>query len=234
MNGYIFMIGNNSRYFKTRLVGSDLRILYKLDDLEEMVLVVPYPVSDSRWFMAKVFDTSDAVTLTLYDLEEVTEFQNVSAPKSVNSAGLNDLVQADGNEVIVGTRVTGVDTENNVFAYHGCLREFRLGGILLPFFTDDQFVNNTSQEKFLLQAQRFNHGCIAGQGCSDNQCRHNSMCIPDYYTYLCNCSLGYMGRWCQDPIDYCSEDPCVHGHCVSQLDSGTYECLCDSGYTGNR
>ncbi|XP_053380724.1 protein crumbs-like isoform X2 [Mercenaria mercenaria] len=232
MNGYIFMIGNNSRYFRTRLVGSDLTILYKLDDSEEMVLTASYPVSDSRWFMAKVADSQDTVTLTLYDLEGVNLFTNVSGKKRVNSVDMNDLVKSDSNEIFVGTRVLGVSTVQNIFAYEGCLSELRIGGILLPFFPDDQFVNNTSQQKFLLQGYSFTHGCRAGQGCNTNQCRHSSTCIPDFYTYVCNCSTGYTGRWCQDRVDYCEEDQCVNGHCENKLDN--YECVCPSGYTGDR
>lgn len=231
MNGYIFLIGNTTRYYKARLVGTNLSIMYKLDDSEEMILTAAYPVSDSRWYMAKVTENATTVTLTLHDLEEVTVFANESGPRPVNGDNLNDLVISAG-DVWIGVIVPDVNVGSKVFAYHGCLREFRIGGILLPFFPDDEFVNNTSQQKFLLQTpNQFTHGCIAGQECNPSQC-HSSTCVPDFYTYVCNCSRGYTGRWCQDRVDYCVEDPCIHGKCVSRLD--TYECQCNSGYSGSR
>ena len=226
------MIGNESRYFKTRLMGNNLIVQYNLDGSEDSFLSASYPVSDSKWFFAKVIDSVDSVTLTLFDNDDVNVFQNVSSQKPLGSVDLTDLIMADGNKVKVGTEVAGVDFANNIFAYEGCLTELRIGGILLPFFTDEQFVNNTSRQKFLLQGHNFEHGCQTDQACVDNQCRHSSVCIPDFYTYVCNCSTGYTGRWCQDRLDVCEEDLCVNGHCVDKL--GSYECSCPSGYTGDR
>lgn len=212
-------------------MGTKLSIMYKLDDSEQMIITTAYPVSDSRWYMATVTESATTVTLTLHDLEGVTVFANESGQRSVNGDNLNDLVISAG-DVLIGVIVPGVNVEHNVFAYHGCIREFRIGGILLPFFPDNEFVNNTSKEKFLLQTpSQLTHGCIAGQECNRNQC-HNSTCLPDFYTYVCDCNHGYTGRWCQDRVDYCVEDPCIHGKCVSRLDD--YECRCNTGYAGSR
>lgn len=229
------MFGDADEYFKVGIQGSYLILEYKLENSNKVTLSANYTISDSKSYMAEVKEHESDITLTLYDSEKVMEYKSINGTKPVPAKNyLNDIVQNANTEVVLGTRVSGVDVPANIYAYHGCLQEVRIGGILLPFFTDEQFINNTSKEKFLLQPNnQFTSGCQAGIGCQRNQCQHSSVCVADFYSYVCECSTGYTGRWCQDRIDYCVEDPCMNGQCVSNLDQ--FECRCsNTGYTGTR
>ena len=203
-----------------------------MDDSEDVTLVANYDVSDSRWYMAEIKEQDSQVVLTLKDHQNIT-LVNVSAPRSANADSLSSILNASSVFIIVGINES-FDLRQPY--YQGCLGEIRIGNILLPFFPDDQFVNNTSKERFLLQpsSQSFVHGCKAGAGCLHSQCRSGSQCVHDYYSYTCSCMNGYTGRWCQDRQDYCTQgDECLHdGHCYSGLNGS--QCQCPAGYTGDR
>ena len=49
--------------------------------------------------------------------------------------------------------------------------------------------------------------------------------------FVCDCNAGYDGTLCNNNIDDCSPDPCVHGSCTDGVDSFT--CSCDAGYEGD-
>ncbi|KAL4219251.1 DNA repair protein Rad9 [Mactra antiquata] len=235
MNGYILMFGDNNEYFKVMLRGSYVILEYKLPNSAEVVLSAEYDISNSNVYLVEVREHDLDMTLTLYDSDKVFQHKMVNGtlPTTGNNF-MNGVLKKSNTDVILGTRIVGVAVNSYIYAYHGCLSEVRIGGILLPFFPDDQFINNTSVERFLLQSNyRFTQGCQAGIGCDRNQCKHGSQCQPDFYSYTCECSTGYTGRWCQDRVDFCSDNPCMNGHCVNLLDQ--YQCMCDNtGYTGTR
>ena len=56
------------------------------------------------------------------------------------------------------------------------------------------------------------------------------MCNSNPSGYTCACPSGYTGRYCENNVNECTPDPCVHGNC-SDLAYG-YHCICEDGYTG--
>ena len=218
MNGDILHIGNNEYYYKVRLTGEMLKISYKLDSGMEKTLTASAPSSNALWYLANVTETDSSVTLNLLNPNGEL-IANVTDSRSGNK-DLNSIVRAIGNIQLGRT------------SYQGCLQQVRIQEILLPFYDDNLFINNTSKERFLLQTANFEHGCQRNSGCASSECQHASSCVEDYYTYTCNCSNAYTGRWCQDYADHCEAGACINGICVNTPDS--YMCKCYSGYTGSR
>ena len=229
MNGWILRIENRNQYYKVRLTGSHIVVLYRLGTSPERQVEVKTDVSNSVWYMAVVTETDDSVTLTLSEVGNEAVIASASGNKDGGSQ-LTALLMETNTDIVIGN-IDGYNARDPY--YHGCLKEVRIGKILLPFFSDDLFVNNTSVERFLLQYKRsLSLGCQAGDMCRYSQCRHESVCVKDFYDYTCNCSSSYSGRWCQEAADYCDPSSCANGQCVSTGDS--FQCRCPSGYSGDR
>ena len=60
-------------------------------------------------------------------------------------------------------------------------------------------------------------------------CNSNENCVDMPTGYKC-CPQGFTGQNCDEIIDYCASNPCVHGQCLDKID--TYECNCQQEYTG--
>lgn len=219
MNGDVLQIGNAMYYYKVRLTGAHLIVVYKLDDGVETTLTASVSSSNAEWYLANISEMDSTVTLTLFDSNNEL-VSNVNGSKMPTGENLNSIVRANEN------------IQLGVSSYQGCLQQVRIQGILLPFYNDESFINNTSKERFILGNSKFEHGCQRGSGCNAQQCQHESTCIADYYTYTCNCSDQYAGRWCQNYANHCVMDACVYGICVNTPDS--YRCQCYPGFTGAR
>ena len=228
-NGWIMHIEDGNQYYKARLTGSHVVIWYKLGSSPVRKLEAPLDASDSKWYLAVVTETDTSLTLTLTEEENESVTVSVSGTK-VSGTQLTSLVMNAASEIAVGN--VGIYNQRDPYM-HGCLKEVRIGQILLPFFYDESFINNTSSDRFLLNMkQQLSTGCEAGLMCDRySQCKYGE-CINDFYDYKCNCSAGYSGRWCEERTDYCTVDSCANGQCVSSLDA--YQCRCPSGYSGDR
>ena len=228
-NGWILQIENGNQHYKARLTGSYVVISYKLGSSQVREVVAPLDVSDSKWYLAVVMETDTILTLTLSEEDNEAVSVSVSGNKE-SGTQLTSLIMDTTTEIVVGNP-SGIDNQRDPYL-HGCLKEVRIGKILLPFFDDDLFVNNTSTERFLLESSRaLETGCQAGSMCRYSQCKYGT-CVEDFYDYQCNCTAGYSGRWCDGREDYCTLDSCANGQCVSTMDN--FQCRCPAGYSGER
>ncbi|VDP67724.1 unnamed protein product [Echinostoma caproni] len=49
--------------------------------------------------------------------------------------------------------------------------------------------------------------------------------------YMCVCSYGFRGKHCQELVNHCDGDPCMHsGTCINSAEG--YECICEEGFVG--
>ena len=67
--------------------------------------------------------------------------------------------------------------------------------------------------------------------CAGDPCASTGTCQDQVDGFICICDSGYDGTLCNNNIDDCTPDPCVHGSCTDGVDSFT--CSCDAGYEGD-
>ena len=112
--------------------------------------------------------------------------------------------------------------------FRGCLNEFRIGELLLPFFEADALSSDPSPRKFQVTSglRGVELGCRL---CYDAECRNDAVCLDPAVNYTCNCLAGYQGDQCQVNIDECVDNLCDKGTCVDRV--ANYTCACDLGWT---
>jgi len=155
---------------------------------------------------------------------------------------LNNLQEfVNNSEVIVGsshlqdqdgTLENQIDVHSSgVFSnyFRGCLSEVRIADILLPFFSESELVNITSEERFVFEdGENLMKGeCIL---CYQDECQNNGVCSDPTEQFECSCPVGFNGTICEVNIDECEESKCMHGTCIDGV--GNYTCSCTNGWTG--
>ena len=62
-------------------------------------------------------------------------------------------------------------------------------------------------------------------------CHNGGECVEEAGVYRCRCPAGYTSDLCEQEVDECRSNPCIHGNCSDDFNS--YSCDCPSGYTGD-
>ena len=66
--------------------------------------------------------------------------------------------------------------------------------------------------------------------CNRNQCQNSGSCVAHGNTFTCNCTDGFIGRFCQF-TDHCTGNPCQNnGSCVNGI--RTHTCHCTEEFAG--
>lgn len=115
--------------------------------------------------------------------------------------------------------------------YRGCLNEFRVGGLLLPFFPTSDLLSDPSARKFRpISVDQLNNLELECRLCYDHECQNGAKCLDPLANYTCDCLAGYEGDLCQVNIDECVNHLCVNGDCLDGV--ANYTCQCKPGWTG--
>ena len=132
-------------------------------------------------------------------------------------------------KVVVGSGAYGGYGGHSDF-FRGCMQEVRIGGVLLPFFTEDELVNSTAGQKFELQQR--SDDVLMGECilCYEAECQNGGYCSDPSDEFQCNCPAGFAGPVCEENINECLASECVNGKCRDGVNS--YTCDCKPGWTG--
>lgn len=160
-----------------------------------------------------------------------TSSSAVATAMTESSTDPNVWEYSEGEEVI-GDNLAGE-------YFKGCMGAVHVGGLLLPFFTEEElFVGNTaallaSQPHYALQSGR-PYGATTGVGCVlclESDCANGGHCADVRSSYSCACPPGYDGDYCQIDVDECAAHQCRNGAtCVDGV--ADYTCVCRIGYAG--
>ncbi|XP_022113060.2 protein crumbs [Pieris rapae] len=123
--------------------------------------------------------------------------------------------------------------------FKGCLGAVHVGGLLLPYFTEEELFVGAAAA--LLAAQPYyallsgspwgwseGVGCVL---CLEQECQRGAHCEDVRNSYSCACPAGYAGDYCQIDIDECENNQCQNG-ATCKDDVAKYLCLCPNGYDG--
>ncbi|KAF8564047.1 hypothetical protein P879_04487 [Paragonimus westermani] len=110
-----------------------------------------------------------------------------------------------------------------------CLASMRAAGLaVLPTSEDDWNGTYLAQSTELATTNEAQHPW--------GVCGPHGTCVSTgetYAGYMCICSRGFQGKYCQEPVNYCEGNPCLNGGtCVNGLDN--FECLCEDGFIGSQ
>lgn len=146
----------------------------------------------------------------------------------VNDTELNFYTLVQDARVVLGSEYS-INRYDNYF--RGCVGEVRVGQVLLPFFTEDELVNSTSQSKFVISdsVNITKAECIL---CYQHECQNNGVCDDISNRFECQCPAGFDGPTCEIDIDECVNNMCVNGACKDLVNE--YECVCNTGWIGKR
>ena len=125
-------------------------------------------------------------------------------------------------EITAGASITTLEMNNLTFEdhYRGCMGELRIGGILIPYYTTTELVNDTASVRFnnLFRSESVDTSeCIV---CFQHECLNGGTCERPEEEFECTCPNGYEDSLCSTNTDECLVNACLHGECVDR-----YVCL---------
>ena len=101
--------------------------------------------------------------------------------------------------------------------YRGCMGELRIGGILIPYYTTTELVNDTASVRFdnLFRSQSVNTSeCIV---CFEHECQNGGKCQQPEDEFECTCPKGYEDSLCGTNTNECLVNSCLNGECVDSI-----------------
>ncbi|XP_050730772.1 protein crumbs-like isoform X2 [Eriocheir sinensis] len=122
-----------------------------------------------------------------------------------------------------------VEGGSTTHMFRGCLGPSRVAGMLLPFFSRQELINNSAANQFYRrEEQNTAVGCTV---CYQEECVNGGFCSSPAEVYSCSCPEGFEGERCEVNIDECVGHQCLNGaSCVDGISQ--YTCSCQPGYTG--
>ncbi|XP_078571953.1 uncharacterized protein LOC144859301 isoform X1 [Branchiostoma floridae x Branchiostoma japonicum] len=174
-------------------------------------------VSDGEWHTVEVTFLGTIAQLTVDNgAENATANMGQAAPNFDDFAG-QDTIQ--------------VGSQGGQGYFKGCMKNLRVGGVLLPFFESSQIPTNASKKFNLKSASSITVGCTSDDVCGPQPCVNGVTCTDIFNDYNCTCVPGYSDKNCNTNIDDCISYPCQNGAtCIDLI--ARYTCSCTSGWEG--
>ncbi|GFS20870.1 protein crumbs-like, partial [Elysia marginata] len=264
--GLIFQMRQGPYFVSLRVARGHLEVNYKLKAGEfEFSKSVSNNkiVNDGKWYYVRFqIKNSTHFDLKVYSSTEETPMVHTSSIATgtsqpnlilLDSTGLVEFSPMDpdvdlsamlqmagnGSEMLLGGSDAGRSTSQWEAAFNGCLWGARIGGVLLPFYTDATFSNNSNTERFLVVKKNdVAHDCSGQNQCSIGgpgyrYCGNGGRCLDEWNAFRCECQVGFEGDQCENNPDNCLAHRCVNQATCLDGD-GDYTCLCLPGFTGDK
>merc|ERR1719278_21762 len=140
-----------------------------LEGSEDGNLTFGANLTDGNWHTVTM-EIREAIDIVVRIDDKEDEFEEYSTENST----VISLAQFVSNaEVVVGSGGLGQDIE----FFRGCMQEVRIGGVLLPFFTEDELVNSTAGQKFELQQRSDDVTMGECVLCHEAECQNGGTCF---------------------------------------------------------
>eukprot|EP00117_Sycon_ciliatum_P014449 scpid59794/ scgid14704/ Ficolin-1; Collagen/fibrinogen domain-containing protein 1; Ficolin-A; Ficolin-alpha; M-ficolin len=95
------------------------------------------------------------------------------------------------------------------------------------------FGGASKSENFIRCIGRLQERCRSEAPCGDHgQCVYGTVGNTGYREYMCKCTPGYTGRFCEREVLTCARRPCRNGGRCLEQPSGTYRCSCPALWGG--
>ena len=218
--GPILSLSSGGVQLKLSLVGGQVEVQLPDEDEEDAKFIFGEGLDDGNWHTVVIRPSAGLI------IGEVDNKQIDDDILEENST-MNSLAEFVGQAtVVVGS--DGLGQEPDYF--RGCMSEVRVGGVLLPFFTEEELVNSTAVKKFVVQERPEDLGMGDCVLCYQTECQHGGMCSDPSSEFQCSCQPGFSGPLCETNLDECVDSMCQNGACIDGISN--YTCSCQPGWTG--
>ncbi|XP_053329703.1 protein crumbs homolog 2 [Spea bombifrons] len=212
LDGLLLQISNGTmNYFKAYLQNGWLHIASP----SVPTLVFNKNIADGRKYMLDISVSEGLVTIKHLEVE--TQLGQLS-PVSVEQ----------GDVIYVGGLPPGLNTDQQVGYFKGCLQDVRLNNHRLEFFRLE--MNNTDADGISYPGNIINvtRDCVSDNTCEPSPCRNEGLCTVTWNDFNCSCPANFTGRTCEEPV-WCQRSPCPSESTCLDV-SGGYVCLSNATF----
>lgn len=236
--GLIYLLQLNQYFIKLRLARGRLEINSKLSEefSETATTNQQLAVNDGKWYHVR-FEVVNSTFMRLQVFQDDSgnrgNIYDDTGNRAINGSSVEmDDMLTKGKITLANSNLAKYSRQWEV-NFHGCLEEVRMGGILMPFFSDNLFINNTAPVRYLATPVDLVHHCTGKDVCPSVRCLNGGTCRDEWNAFHCDCVTGFEGGYCEVNPDDCATKGCQHGgRCLDG--AGTATCDCLRGYSGDR
>ena len=164
-------------------------------------IVTSEPINDAQWH---------DVTISVDNFEVVMTVDDVITSQAIRTAtaSIADLLKDSSNMYLGGVSAGYFSNSRDLFTnelafYKGCIDEVRVGGVLLPFFSQSQQGSTGAAEQFsVLTTRNIVIGCVSDPVCQPETCLNAATCVDEWNQFSCQCAAGeipglsFVGSFC--------------------------------------